>query len=85
MLDSCNIKQIFHTFLFNFRNYSAKVRNIQLREAELNITLLRVNNLDIEQKMVWNICFIICPKYQTKSRWMLTRHKCFSDTISIFF
>ena len=41
------------------------------------ITLPRVNNFDIKQKMTWNVCFIIYPKHQTKSEWMLTRHKIF--------
>ena len=45
-----NIKQIIHAVLFNIRNYSPKVINIQRREAELNITLPRVNNFDIKQK-----------------------------------
>ena len=40
---SDNIKQIFHMFLFNTRNYS----------PELNIP--RVNNFGIKQKKVWNI------------------------------
>ena len=39
----------------------------QRREAEFNITLPRVNNFYIKQKMTWNICFIIYPKHQTKS------------------
>ena len=43
-------KQIFHAFLFNVRNYSPKVINIQRRDAELNIILPRVNNFDIKQK-----------------------------------
>ena len=43
------IKQIFHAFLFNFRNYSPEVINIQRREKELNIILQRVNNFDIKQ------------------------------------
>ena len=64
-----NNKQLFHTFLFNIRNYSPKVSNIQRREAELNIILLRVNNFDIKQKSACNICFIIYPQHQTKS-WM---------------
>ena len=51
--------QIFHAFLFNIRNYSPEVINIQRREAELNIILPRVNNFDIKQKKAWNICFII--------------------------
>ena len=46
---NCN-KQIFHAFLFNIRNYSPEVINIQRREAELNIILPRVNNFDIKQK-----------------------------------
>ena len=38
----------FHAFLFNFRNYSLEVSNIKRREAERNINLLMVNNLDIK-------------------------------------
>ena len=45
-----NIKQIFHTFLFNIRNYSPEVINIQQREAELNIILPRATNFDTKQK-----------------------------------
>ena len=55
-------KQIFHAFLFNIRNYSPDVKNIQRREAELN-TLPRENNLDIKQKIAWSICFIMNPKH----------------------
>ena len=63
-----NIKQIFHAFLFNIRNYSPEVINIQRREAELNIILLRVNNFDIKQKKIaWTIFFIICHQHQTTS------------------
>ena len=43
-------KQIFRTFLFNIRNYSPEVINIQRCEAELNIILPRMNNFDIKQK-----------------------------------
>ena len=43
-------KQIFHAFLFNIRNYSSEVINIQRHEAELNIISPRVNNFDIKQK-----------------------------------
>ena len=46
----CNNKRIFHAFLFNTRNYSPEVINIQRRETELNIILLRMNNFDIKQK-----------------------------------
>ena len=41
---------MFHAFLFNIRNYSLEVINIQLGEAELNIILPRVSNFDIKQK-----------------------------------
>ena len=51
----------------NIRNYSPEVINIQRREAELNIILLRMNNFDIKQKKAWNICFILCHKHQTRS------------------
>ena len=61
-------KQIFHAFWFNIRNYSPEVINIQRREAELNIILPRVNNFDIKQKKIWNICFIICDRHKTRSR-----------------
>ena len=60
-------KQVFDAFLFNIRNYSPEVSNIQRCEAELNMTLRRVNNFDIKQKSAWNICFIIYPQHQTKS------------------
>ena len=43
-------KQIFHAVLFNIRNYSPEVINIQQRKLELNITLPRVNNFNIKQK-----------------------------------
>ena len=36
--------------MFIIRNYSPEIINIQRREAELNITLPRVNNFDIKQK-----------------------------------
>ena len=60
-------KQVFDAFLFNIRNYSPEVSNIQRCEDELNMTLPRVNNFDIKQKSAWNICFIIYPQHQTKS------------------
>ena len=41
-------KQIFHAFLFNIRNNSPEVINIQLREEEGNLP--RVNNFAIKQK-----------------------------------
>ena len=43
-------QQIFHAVLLNIRNFSPDVINIQRREAELNIILLRVNNVDIKQR-----------------------------------
>ena len=60
-------KQIFHAFLFIIRHFSPEVINIQRREEELNIILLRVNDFDIKQKQVWNVCFIICHQHQTRS------------------
>ena len=60
-------KQIFHAFLFNIRNYSPKVIDIQRRKAKLNIILPRVNNFNIKQITVWNICVIKCHKHQTRS------------------
>ena len=41
---------MLHAFLFNIRNYSVEVINIQRRGAELNFILLRVNNFDVKQK-----------------------------------
>ena len=36
---------MFHAILFSIRNYSPKVINIQRREAELNIVLSGVNEV----------------------------------------
>ena len=63
---SCAIKQIFHAFLFNVRNYSPEVINIQRREGELNIILPRVSNFDIKQKKAWSIRFIVFQQHQTR-------------------
>ena len=49
-MNPTNNKQMFHAFLFNIRNYSPKVINIQRREAELNTVLPKVNNFNIKQK-----------------------------------
>ena len=81
-----NDKQIFHTFLFNIRNYSTEVNNIQRREAELDIILPRVNNFDIKQKKAWNICFVICHQHQTRSwKKRLTKHSKFRSKHKVFF
>ena len=69
---SFNNKQNFHVFLFNSRNSSPEVRNIQPREVELNMILKSVNNFDIEQKMAWNICLILYLKHKTNNWLMLT-------------
>ena len=63
-----DIKQIFHAFLFNIRNHSPEVSEVEYNrsEVELNIILPKVNNFDIKQKSAWNIRFIIYPKHQTK-------------------
>ena len=59
-----DIKQIFHAVLFNIRNYSPEEINIQRREAELNITLPRVNNFDFKQKR--HIIFVLLYATNTK-------------------
>ena len=66
-------KQMFHAFLFNIRNYSSEVRNIQQRKSELNIILPRVNNSILTKDgMVY--LFFTYTKHETKSEWMFTRH-----------
>ena len=62
-----NKKQILHAYLFNIKNHSPEVIDIQRHEASLSIILLRVNNFDIKQEKAWNICFIIFHQHQTKS------------------
>ena len=56
----CN-KQIFHAFLFNIRNYSPDVINIQRREVVLNIILARVNNFKIKQKSMEYLFYYMPP------------------------
>ena len=51
----CLISEIIHS------------RYNQLRQEELNIILLRVNNFDSKQKKALNICFIMCHQHQTRS------------------
>ena len=65
-------KQIFHAFLFNIRNHSPMVINIQRRESKLSIILPRVNNFDIKQKKARNIFSITCHQYQTRSGKLIT-------------
>ena len=67
-----SIRQTFHVFLFHIRNYSPKIRNVQRRFASLNITLPKVNNFYIKQKMAFFLFYT--PK---KSGWMLARHRTF--------
>ena len=55
--NSCNLNCRIHIFLANIRNYSCEARNIQWREAELNINLLRVNNFNIKEKIAWKQYF----------------------------
>ena len=50
--------------MFNIGNYSPEVINIQRREAELNIILPRVNNLDIKQKR--HVIFVLLYAINTK-------------------
>ena len=66
-------KQMFHAFLFNIRNYSPELRNIQRRKSELNVILPRVNSSILTKDgMVY--LFFTYTKHQTKSEWMFTRH-----------
>ena len=58
---STDNKQIFQAFLFNIRNYSPEVINIQRRKTELNITLPTVNNFDIKQKKGMEYLFYYMP------------------------
>ena len=65
----CNVynnKQIFHA-LFNIKNYSSEVINIQRHKVEKNIILPRVNNFGIKKK-AWSICFLVCHQHQARSR-----------------
>ena len=66
-----DIKQIFHALLFddNTWNYSPEVRNIQRREAVLNITLLRAKNFDIKQKYGMEYLFHYISQAPNK-KWM---------------
>ena len=54
-------KEIFHAFLFNISNYSPEVINIQRREVELNVVLLRVNNFDIKKKNMEYLFYYMPP------------------------
>ena len=44
--------------------------NIQQCEVVYYLPLHRVSNFDTKQKIAWNICFIIHPQHQTKSKWV---------------
>ena len=76
-------KQIFHAFLFNTRNYSPEVINIQQLEAELNIKLPRVNNFDIKQKR-HGIFILFYASNAKQYNAKIKAHK-ISITIQLFF
>ena len=85
-LSNTNNKQIFHASLFNIRNCSSAVMNVQRREGELNIILPRVNNFDMKDKRAWNICFIICHQHQTRCGKIKTNKTAnFRQNTSFFF
>ena len=44
-------KQIFHVFLFNIRNSSPEVIDIQRRDAKLNVILPKEKSFDIKKDM----------------------------------
>ena len=59
--DNDDNKQILHALLFNIRNYSPRVFNIQRRETRLNIILPRINNFDINKKKDMQYLFYYLP------------------------
>ena len=62
---------MFHAFLFNIRNYSPEVINIQRREAELNIILPRMNNSILNKKLHGIFVFL----YATNTKQDLGRQR----------
>ena len=77
-MKTLNVKQVFHAFLFNIRNYSPEVIDIQRRERQLNIILPRGNNFDIKQKRHGIFVLLNCHKHQTRSgKIRLTKHSKF--------
>ena len=65
------LSQILHAFLFNIRNYSPEVNNIQQRAVELNVSLSRIKYFDIEQKRYGIFVLLYIPrKYiPTENNW----------------
>ena len=81
----CDNNHIFLASLFNTKNYSPKVINIQRCKAKLNIILPRENNFNIKQKKAWNICFIICHQHQIRSGKIKTnKTQLILDTTQVF-
>ena len=86
-------KQMFHAFLFNIRNYSSEVRNIQRRKSELNIILPRVNNsiLTKDSMIMWHNyvpCLFVFYIHQARNKKWVNVHKVHnysSDNRIIFF
>ena len=79
------VEQIFRTFLFNIRNYSPEVTNVQQREAELKIIFSRVNNFDIKQEMygIFVLLYAINTK-QDLGRLKLTKHRKVRSKYNVF-
>ena len=44
------------------RNFQRALKNVFLKIKKTCITLTKVNNFDIKQKMAHNICFITCKQ-----------------------
>ena len=65
-------------FLFNIRNYSPEVINIQQHNTELNIMLLRMNNFYIKQKKhgIYVLLYATNTK-QNLGRKRLSKHSTF--------
>ena len=57
----CYNKQIFHAFLFNIRNYSPEVINIQRHKAELNIILPTVITSILNKKGMEYLFYYMPP------------------------
>ena len=53
-----DIKQIFHAFLFNIRNYYTRGNQYSTTGWGVEYYISRVNNFDIKQKKTWNIYYM---------------------------
>ena len=61
-----HIKEIFHALLFNIKNYSSEIINIQRREACLKTILPRVNICILKKQK--HVIFVLLYPTNTKHR-----------------